>query len=906
MEKKNPEPPKLFALRRKAERMVNRKTKDLKELSSKDTESLIHELQVHQIELEMQNEELLRTQQEFENSRKRYLDLYDFAPVGYFTLNRNGIILNVNLTGAEKLGVERLFLVKKSFSLYVAPESKDIFYLHLREVFKIRTQQTDEFTCELKLINKKGFQFDALVKSQPAKDSNGNPFQCRTIVTDITSLKKVEKAVDEKSKILDAFFKYTITPLVILDKDFNFIQVNEAYAKAFQRDASKFQGHNYFEFYPSDTKDIFEQVVATKTPYQAVEKPFIFTDHPEWGMTYWDWTLVPLLDKRGMVEFLVFSLNDVTRSIEAEKHTNDINTILRLFVQASSRKEYLDEIVDLISKWSGCRCVGIRIINEHGEIPYESYIGFSQEFWEAENWLSVKRDQCACIRVILGKQEPLDVSALTQAGSFYCGNMFEFSDRLSVGEKTRFRGKCAESGFATVVLIPLRYRNEIVGLIHLADENKGRVAMNVVEFIESVSPVIGEAVKRFSLEDALKKSHDELEITVEKRTAALINTIDELHVVMAERQKIEEEVRREKEFSEILINSSVDGILAFDRNCCYTLWNPATEYITGFSKAEVIGKCAFDVFPFLKEIGEDKYFLATLEGKTVIGKERQYRGPNTSKYIWVQGYYSPLYNDLKELTGGLVIVRDITERKNAEEEIKKINEKLEFRTLELETVNKELESFCSSISHDLKSPLLAVDAYCQLLLKEYADKSQEEVKEFISYIHISTRRMFQMVDALLKLSHVTYVDMKLKKVNLSELAKEISKELQKTQLERKVEFIIMPNLILNGDARLLRIALENLLSNAWKFTGRNKKSRIEVGVTEHEGKNVYYVRDDGAGFDIAYADKLFAPFQRLHSMSDFSGNGIGLATVQRIINRHGGRIWAEAEVGKGATFYFMI
>ena len=464
---------------------------------------------------------------------------------------------------------------------------------------------------------------------------------------------------------------------------------------------------------------------------------------------------------------------------EQLKIVNNINTLLRLFVQASSRMEYLDEVVDLISKWSGCRCAGIRVLNEHGEIPYESYTGFSKEFWEAENWLSIKSDQCACVRVVKGEFEPQDASMVSRGRSFCCSDIFSFIEGLSEEERARFRGKCYENGFATVVLIPIRYRDEIIGLIHLADESKDKVAMRSVEFIESVSPVIGEAVKRFSLEDALRRSHDELEIMVEERTADLAMVNDDL-------------------------------------------------------------------------------------------------------------------------------VKEIAERKKAEEEIRKLNEKLEHHILELETANKELESFCSAVSHDLKTPLVSVDGYCQLLLEEYGDKVHGEVKDTISSICMATNRMVQMVEDMLKLSQVIYVDMQCEKVNLSELANQISKELRRTQPERNVEFTIMPNLILNGDGRLLKIALENLINNAWKFTNKKPEARMEFGATKHGEKSVYFLRDNGAGFDMAYADKLFKPFQRLHPTSEFSGNGIGLATVQRIIQRHGGSIWAEAEAGDGATFYFTL
>ena len=573
---------------------------------------------------------------------------------------------------------------------------------------------------------------------------------------------KSDKAAMEQSKILEGFFTSTITPLVFLDRNFNFVRVNEAYANTCQRDISEFPGHKHFEFYPHEENEaIFKQVVGTKAPYQAFAKPFSFPDHPEWGLTYWDWTLTPLLDDKGEVELLVFSLQDVTEQKRAEdafrkeynfrkaiensmvagvaatdpsgkliyvnnafckmvgwsedelvgmyppfvfwppesakiaekiqqnlarrksvegfelrlrrrkkerfdtlisisplsdtkgettgwvasflditerkraeealkaahqynrslieasldplvtisadgkvmdaneatklvtgmtregligsdfsdyftdpvrakegyqkvfteglvrdyplaiRHTSgkvvnvlynatvyrneageiqgvfaaarDItelreahrrmeatNSLLNLFVRKSTRKEYLDSVIELIQPWSGCRCVGIRILNEKDYIPYESYVGFDREFWESENLLSVKYDQCACIRVITGNADPQDLPVMTPAGSFHCENMFGFVGSLSKEEKKRFRGVCLKKGLKSVAIVPIRYHDRILGAIHLADECEGKVLLNSIVFIESMTPLIGEAINRFNLEEELKDSEGRL------------------------------------------------------------------------------------------------------------------------------------------------------------------------------------------------------------------------------------------------------------------------------------------------------------------------------------------------------------------------------------------------------------
>jgi len=225
---------------------------------------------------------------------------------------------------------------------------------------------------------------------------------------------------------------------------------------------------------------------------------------------------------------------------------------------------------------------------------------------------------------------------------------------------------------------------------------------------------------------------------------------------------------------------------------------------------------------------------------------------------------------------------------------------------QLEAVNKELESFSYSVSHDLRAPLRGIDGFSQALLEDYSEKLDESGRDFLQRIRASTQRMGQLIDDMLNLSRVTRSEMRREGVDLSALADRIVKDLQEKQPERQVEFLIAPGLMTDGDAQLLKVALENLLGNAWKFTGKHSPARIEFGATKVQGKLAYFVRDDGTGFDMTYAGKLFIPFQRLHPLTDFPGTGIGLATVRRIIQKHGGGVWAEGKVGKGATFYFTL
>ncbi len=252
---------------------------------------------------------------------------------------------------------------------------------------------------------------------------------------------------------------------------------------------------------------------------------------------------------------------------------------------------------------------------------------------------------------------------------------------------------------------------------------------------------------------------------------------------------------------------------------------------------------------------------------------------------------------------------DITRHKAAHAEIQRLyselEERVQERTAQLEAINKELEAFSYSVSHDLRAPLRSIIGFSEVLLERYASQLDARGQDFLRRACDATRHMDRLIEDLLKLSRVGRSEFRLQWVNLSALAAEIVQELRREDSQRQVELILAPGLQVRGDEHLLRIALDNLLRNAWKFTAQTSKPRIEFGA-QAGAPRVFFVRDNGAGFDPAYASKLFGVFQRLHSASEFPGTGIGLATVQRVVNRHGGRAWAEGVPGEGATFYFTI
>lgn len=256
------------------------------------------------------------------------------------------------------------------------------------------------------------------------------------------------------------------------------------------------------------------------------------------------------------------------------------------------------------------------------------------------------------------------------------------------------------------------------------------------------------------------------------------------------------------------------------------------------------------------------------------------------------------------------LAKESTELQRVRDEVMRLNAELEQRvaerTAQLEVTNQELETFCYSVSHDLRAPLRSINGFSQALSEELPADMPETAQQYFQKIRAATLRMGQLIDDLLNLSRVSRGELQYVEVNLSDLAQTVIEGLRSAESDRNVDVSIWEKMVVNGDPRLLRVALENLLSNAWKFTSRTEKPRIEIGMMRDAGGTVYFVRDNGAGFDMTYVDKLFGAFQRLHSDTEYEGTGIGLATVQRIIHRHSGRIWVDAAPGKGAAFFFTI
>ncbi len=372
---------------------------------------------------------------------------------------------------------------------------------------------------------------------------------------------------------------------------------------------------------------------------------------------------------------------------------------------------------------------------------------------------------------------------------------------------------------------------------------------------------------------------------------------------ITDRKRAEETLRNSEEKYRGIVENTSNVIMVTQPDGIISYLSPSCKEVIGYLPKELVGTNPVIFHP--DDVQKVQHALTrALKGEKGSGFE--YRILTKQGNIrWVSHSWSPIIIDNK-IQSIVSVIEDITNRKETENNIKELNENLIHQAIDLAAANKELEAFSYSVSHDLRAPLRSIDGFSQALMEDYTDVLDEQGKEYLKRVQKATQRMGQLIDDMLKLSRLTRAEMTINTVDLSETATAIMERFEKEEPTRKVEFSKQDNLLATGDPNLLNILLENLLGNAWKFTKKRKRAVIEFGKIQQEQETVFFIRDNGAGFDMKYVDKIFIPFQRLHDDIDYPGTGIGLGIVSRIIHRHGGRIWAEAEENKGATFYFTL
>lgn len=405
-----------------------------------------------------------------------------------------------------------------------------------------------------------------------------------------------------------------------------------------------------------------------------------------------------------------------------------------------------------------------------------------------------------------------------------------------------------------------------------SNDELGSLALSVNSLGQTIKEKIHDLT---SLSETLKKSNTKLEAALQKTESARL------------------------QYSNIF-NVAIDSILTINTDGIILSSNPATSLLLGYSPEELLGKNISLLVSMEHKQQHDQYISNYLNTgiSQIIGKGRQLKALHKDGHeLDIHLSIMEIHQDGKKQFCG--ILRDISEELQSKETIRENNR-------QLEATNKDLESYAYSISHDLRSPLRSIDGFSLVMLEDYADQLDDEGKDYLRRIRAGTEKMSLLIQELLKMSRIDKEGINIQNIDLAVIAQEEINQLKAAYPDASINFVCNKSLAIYADKSLIRSVLENLLNNAVKYSIKNHQIKIELGLIEDNGNDVYYVKDNGVGFDMKHKNKLFKAFQRLHKINEFEGSGIGLATVQRIISRHNGEIWAEAEIGKGATFYFTL
>lgn len=762
MNKENKNPPEAALLRLKAEDQIKRKqfartssqsNGDEPNRTEADTLKLLYELEVHQIELEMQNEELQRALDKAEQAAIQYADLYeeiyDFSPAGYFTLDRDGIICELNLSGARMLGKERSVLANKDFKLFVTCDTLPAFNNFLQKGFETYSKQT----CEIGLTIKE--KLSVFVHLEGRISENEQKFLITAI--DITERNKAVKALLESEPQFSEIIDFLPDATFAIDRGGKVIAWNLSIEEMTGVMAEKILGKGDYEyalpFYGVRIPILIDLVFITD---KEIEKKYHFVKkegnillaeadvHKKGGGSLVLWIKVaPLYDSMGNIVGAIEAIRDITERKAAADSLTRLNDLYLVVSQINSLIIHVRDKQILFNE--ACR---IAVQDGHMKMAWIGLVNKTTHFVEPAAYF--------------GDEEG------------YLDNI-----KISIDDIPEGNGPTGKS---------LR--------------DKINYICNDIENDPQVLPWRSEMIRRGYHSSA--------------------------------------------SFSLIVNDQAIDALNLYAQTAHF--FNPEQAKL-------------------LEGIAENISFA-------------------------------------------IMNMQIDNERLQAAEEIKRINAELEQRvcerTLQLESINKELESFSYSVSHDLRAPLRSIDGFSNLLLNNYSNLLDEQGKDYFQRIMNGSKKMGLLIDNLLDLSRYTRVEIKYEITNLSSIAESITEELKASDPERKVNFFIQPEIIVNADRNLIEIVLQNLIANAWKYSSNKPVAKIEFGSMKKGRRTVYYVRDNGDGFDMRYVDKLFGAFQRLHTNAEFEGIGIGLATVSRIIHRHGGTISAEGTVNSGATFYFTL
>ncbi|HEY9077297.1 MAG TPA: PAS domain S-box protein [Anaerolineaceae bacterium] len=889
--------------------------------------------------------ERIRAMEALRSSEERFRVIFERSTNGKSLTLPDGRLIKVNQAFADMLGYTIEELQSLTFAQVTVPEDIPLGWECIR---KLMEKECESYRLEKRFLHKNGTEVWADVSTTLLRDAEGAPLYFVTSINDITNIKKAQAKIQH----LASFPQINRNPVLEVDLNGEIVYANPAAYLALERAGMK---DNLHVFLPPDLSSMLSLLVEDQD--KTFEREIVLGDK-----TYQ--INIFLLPEYQTLRLYAADISNIKNAEGRLKKLNRIYKLLSEVNQAIIHNRepgvLLDTVCQIAIKIGQFQVAWVGFIDDPSRpARVAASYGIPENYQDLIELAlhSSGVNGCAIVEILQG--QPYAV----------CKIPLEITKLLPCQERAYESGCRSVAGFPLIINDHLRgffifyasdpdfFDEEEIDLLQ-------ELALDIsyaLEFAEKEN-------ERKQAEDLLKEQYEELRrwysatlgregriIELKREVNALEQRLgnpprypsvengqkitegqirEEQKPVMLSAQKdwlaeadlsrrvllsviedqknVEEDLLARNVFIETILENAPIGF-AVNRisDGTFTFVNRQFEKIYGMSREQV-----HSVTEFFDCVYKDPVFREQIRSRVM----EDLLSKDASRMIWenvpiitdsgetriITGQNIPLYEqDLM-----ISIVQDITDRWQAQEKIKAWNVELEDqvqkRTTQLEDANKELEAFTYSVSHDLRAPLRGIDSWSYILMQDYFDKLDEGGKECLNFIRSETKRMAELIENLLKLSRVNRAEINRQDVDLTRTAHVVLERLQHEQPREGIDVIIEPGLTTQGDEALLEVVLTNLIGNAWKFTGNRPDARIEFGKCVANETNAFYIRDNGVGFDMQYADKLFGVFQRLHRASEFSGTGVGLAIVQRIIHKHGGTIWAEARVNQGATFYFTI
>jgi PAS domain S-box-containing protein len=826
-----------------------------------------HDRQIHALERKLQRlkserQNLRNAKTKVERTADYYLSLFSSVPVGYVVFDATGLVKEMNNAAATLLQTTPEKSTNKNFSQFIDNENLPEFFKHLQ----LARKSTRQTRSELHLRTMRGNSILVELITKPLAGSNrGNAYG--SILVDITHQENSQRALQQSRKDFQELAN-SIDGIVwesnALTGEFTFVS----------RQAERILGfpiHHWLtdsNFLPGRIHpDDREGVVNTRLQQADKLKGFVqeFRVESADGRTLWMRDNVTATrDREGILKFHGIMMN-ITELKRAEGELQERSRVLEIFnrIGTSLTGELdLQKLVRLVTE-AGKEITGASF----GAFSYKQMRGDQERFGLYSTSGAPKE---VLMHLPMPEHDPLLPPTETEKEIIRIDDLTKNSLAHRAESQPPINSK--DSAIRSYLAVPVISRSgKALGGLLFGHPAPGIFTERAQHLLVGIAAEAGIALDNARLYDAVRES--------EAHFRELADAMPQIVWVADDKGQINYYNQRWSDF----IGSGRDLLVD-------------TEWISF-------------LHPDDQQATAEKWRNAVETGE-MFQAECRLRQVETGNYRWHLLRAVPIPDETGQVTRWFGTFTDIEDQKQAEEKVRVLNTVLEKRvserTAQLQASNQELEAFSYSVSHDLRAPLRSINAFSELVREDYGDRLDDQGRQYLRIVKEASTQMGRLIDDLLHLSRVTRGQARRRQIDLTAIVHLIIGDLKRLEPHREVEFVIAPELKANADERLMRIALENLLNNAWKFTGKQPNARIEVGMKDLEGQIVFFVKDNGAGFDMAFADRLFGAFQRLHSNADFPGHGVGLATVQRIITRHGGRIWAESAPGQGATFYFTL